>query len=128
METSILLAKFMGPVMLVSALAMLINKQIIHDIMEDFLASPALIFIAGVMALVLGLTVVIFHNHWVAGWPVIITLYGWIALVAGVIRIAFPSVVQKMARWFTAKPQVLVVSNSLSLALGAFLTFKGFLS
>ena len=128
MDTSILIAKYMGPVMLVAGLSFIVNKQNLHAIFEDFMASPGLIFIAGFMALVLGLTLVIFHNHWVAGWPVLITIYGWLALAGGVLRIVFPGVAVKMGRAMMQRDGLLMTSGAVNILLGAFLSYMGYLA
>ena len=64
MSTSILIAKLMGPVMLTAGLSMLVNGKNLDAMFEDFLNSPGLIFVAGVLALLMGLTIVNFHNIW----------------------------------------------------------------
>ena len=128
MDTSQLLAKYLGPVMLVAGLAFFINRQHLRAIFDDFLKSPALIFIAGFMALALGLTFVIFHNRWVADWPVIITIYGWLALVGGVMRIAFPQVAIKMGRAMIDRQALIMTSGVFNVLLGAFLTYMGYLA
>lgn len=128
MDASILIAKFMGPVMLATSFAMLVNRPNMRAIFEDFLDSPGLIFTAGFLALVLGLAIVIFHNHWVAGWPVIITVYGWIALAAGVVRMSFPAVVKKMGQVMIGNDALMIIAALFNTALGAFLTYQGFLA
>lgn len=126
METSRLIAKFIGPVMLVAALSGLLNSKRIMAIFEDFIESPALIFIAGVMTLVMGLTLVIFHNSWVADWTVIITIFGWIAIAGGIMRMAFPMLAIEMGRRMIGQKKMLAVIAILNLALGAFFTYQGY--
>lgn len=128
MNTSILIAKYMGPVMLVAGLSFFLNRKNLRALFEDFMGSPALIFIAGFMALILGLTLVIFHNHWVAGWPVLITIYGWLALVGGVLRIVFPDVAIKMGAAMVKRDGLLMTSGVTNILLGAYLTYKGYLA
>ena len=128
METSILIAKFMGPVMLVAGFAMLVNKDNMRTIFEDFIASPALIFIAGFLALMLGLVLVIFHNRWAIGWPVIITIYGWIALFAGVGRMAFPALEKRMGTAMMKSEAFLTAAAIFNVLLGGFLAYQGYLA
>jgi hypothetical protein len=127
METSILFAKFMGPAMLVSGIAVLVNRKNIHAVTEDFLNSPALIYLAGFLALLLGLAILIFHNVWVAGWPVIITIVGWIALGAGIVRMCFPALVKKIGTAMMERGALIMIASAFNTALGAFLTYMGFL-
>ena len=90
MDTSILIAKFMGPVILAASLSMFINRDQVTRIFEDFTNSPGMIFLAGVMTLLMGLTLVIFHNKWEANWTLIITIFGWIGIAGGLMRMMFP--------------------------------------
>ena len=126
MDTSILIAKYIGPVMLVAALAGLLNAKQIMAIFEDFIKSPALIFIAGVMTLVMGLTLVIFHNRWVADWSVIITIFGWIGIAGGILRMAFPAFAIQTGKRMLGQTKMLAVIAVLNASLGAFLTYKGY--
>jgi len=128
MDTSILIAKFMGPTMIVAGCSMFLNRKRMTAIFEDFVKSPALIFLAGFMALILGLAFVIFHNHWVAGWPVLITIYGWLALFGGILRVVFPEVAMSMGKWMLEKEMMLVVSGVANILLGAFFTYQGYLA
>ena len=128
MDTSVLIAKYLGPVMLVAGCAMVVNRTRMMAVFEDFVNSPALIFIAGFMALALGLTFVIFHNRWVADWPVIITLYGWLALVGGVLRVAFPQLAMSVGKWMLQREMLLTVSGLANILLGLFLTYMGYLA
>ncbi len=128
METSQLIAKFIGPVMLVAAVSGLLNSKQIMAIFEDFIESPALIFIAGVMTLVMGLTLVIFHNRWVADWTVIITIFGWIGIAGGIMRMAFPMLAIETGRKMIGQKKLLAVIAVLNMLLGGFLTYQGYLA
>ena len=47
----------------------------------EFIGSRALIYVAGVLAFMPALALVLAHNVWVADWRVLITLIGWFALI-----------------------------------------------
>jgi hypothetical protein len=127
-DTSILIAKYLGPVMLVAGLSMLVNGKNLDAVFEDFLNSPGLIYVAGVMALVMGLTIVIFHNIWSADWRGFITLFGWIGIFAGIFRMGFPTAVKSMGGWMMKNRAFITISAVLNAALGAYLTYKGFIA
>ena len=57
---------------------------------SEFMASPALIFLSGVITLPAGLAIVLTHNVWTADWRVVITIVGWLAVVTGAIRMIVP--------------------------------------
>ena len=90
------------------------------------LDSRALLFIAGLIAFVAGLAIVLTHNVWVAGWPVIITIFGWASLFAGIIRIVFPDQVAQLGRRAADSQGFLLFGIVLYLGLGAWLIYAGY--
>ncbi|MCH7663911.1 MAG: hypothetical protein IH859_08610 [Chloroflexi bacterium] len=83
MQTSIFIAKLIGPVLVVIGLAGVINYERFRKLAREFIESEALIFLSGIITLPVGLAIVNTHNVGVMSWPVIITLFGWIAVGAG---------------------------------------------
>ncbi len=126
METSKLLARIMGPVMIVQAIGIVINLAEFQRIYEEFSKSPSLCYLGGLMAFLLALLVLQFHNRWEAGWPVLITIVSWIALIKGLILILFPGSVLILWQPFMASPTPLIISMIISGAVGVFLTIKGY--
>ena len=98
MPTSILIARLIGPILVVVGLAGLINSKLLQDLGREALASRSLIFFAGILALLAGLAVVNTHNVWSSGWPVLITLFGWLAIAGGILRIGFPGLTKSLAQ------------------------------
>ena len=54
METSIFLARLLGPTMLVIGLGLLVNRATYRALSLEILDSPALIYLAGLIAFVVG--------------------------------------------------------------------------
>jgi uncharacterized protein YjeT (DUF2065 family) len=127
METSILIARLIGPLLVMTGLIMLVTSQAVQDMAREFLASRALIFIAGVLALLGGLAIVNTHNVWTAGWPVIITIFGWLAVIGGIVRMGFPALTKSVGEAMLARHAGLRVSAVIQLALGLYLMFVSYL-
>lgn len=125
MQTSLFIAKIVGPMLVIPGLIGLANPSHVKTVGKEFLKSPALIFVAGAMALIAGLAVVNTHAVW-TGWPLIITLMGWLMLAAGVVRMGFPGIVASMGESMIANETVLRVLGASQVALGAFLMWKGY--
>ena len=128
MQRSIFLAKLIGPFLAVCGVALIFNAEAFRTIGDEIVRSPALIYLAGVLALVAGLAIVNTHNEWVEDWRVSITLIGWLCLFAGFVRLVFPRNVAALGSSVVAS-----VSNNwiigegvVILALGAWLSFKGY--
>ena len=127
METSILIARLIGPLLVMTGLIMLVTPQAVQDMAREFLASRALIFIAGVLALLGGLAIVNTHNVWTAGWPVIITIFGWLAVIGGIVRMGFPALTKSVGEAMLSRHAGLRVSAVIQLALGLYLMFVSYL-
>jgi hypothetical protein len=79
------------------AISLLANLGKSQTIIEGLSQSPALVMIAGYAAFVPGLAIVYFHNRWTGGWPVLVTIMGWLSLVVGLLRMVFPTQIAAMA-------------------------------
>ncbi|HYA79991.1 MAG TPA: hypothetical protein VED87_03570, partial [Methylocystis sp.] len=85
MTTSKIIAALLGPTLVVSGAMVLLNLDAMPAILEELSKSPMLIVLAGYAAFVPGLAIVYFHNRWTGGWPVLITVLGWLSLIIGFI-------------------------------------------
>ena len=126
MAISTYLAKLIGPIFLTIGIGMLVNGPFYRVLIGEALASHVLIYLSGVLSLLAGLAIVIAHNRWSGGWPVIITVIGWLMVIGGVIRIVVPQVVQAVAATIYTGAAAIIVAAILCVALGGFLSFKGF--
>lgn len=127
MQTSIYLARLIGPMLLVIGVGMLINRDGYRSMAREFLGSRALIYIAGLLAFLPGLALVLAHNVWVADWRVIVTVLGWLAVIGGTFRILFPQEVTRIGTRAIAYPNTLLIGGVATLILGAFLSYCGYM-
>jgi hypothetical protein len=126
MGTSIFLAKLIGPVCLVIGLALLINGAAFRTLAKEFLDSPPLMFLSGVITLPAGLAIVLTHNVWAGDWRILITILGWLAVIGGAVRILAPQRAAAIGRTMLANPSTLHISTGVYLLIGALLCFFGY--
>ena len=126
MQSSILIARLLGPLLVVAGLTMLANPKDPLEVARQFLASRALIYLAGILALLAGLAIVNTHNLWVADWPVVITLFGWLAILGGILRIGFPALTKSIGEKMLARPSQLRIIGLVQAALGVFLMYVAY--
>jgi hypothetical protein len=126
LATSILIAKLIGPVLLVAAVVMLADAKGLQEMAREFLRDRALIYITGVLAMLGGLSIVNTHNIWIVDWPVIITLFGWAMMIGGAVRMALPSAVRSIGGAMMENPTLIRVAGAVWVLIGAFLTYKGY--
>ncbi len=127
MSTSIFLAKLIGPFFLIVAAALLINQSQFRLLTDEFMRSPALVFLTGLIVLPVGLAIVLTHNVWTADWRVLITVLGWLTVFKGAIRLLAPQQTLNVGRTFLAKPNVITIGAAIWLVIGAVLCFYGYL-
>ena len=127
MALSIFLAKAFCLYFLVTGIALCINKQRYIDIYKDMMNRPALLVLAGVMATIIGILLVLSHNVWILRWPVLVTVAGWLSFLKGTMLLVFP---QSIATLFTPlyTEKRLTMIGYYILALAAIYGYFGFFS
>jgi hypothetical protein len=126
MQTSVFLARLIGPVMLVVGLAVLANQRAFRDMAEEFLASRALLFLSGLLIMPMGLAIVLTHNVW-ADWRALITLFGWLNLIGGAVRLLAPDTVMRTGHAMLRRPYFTTIAAAIWVALGLLFCLFGFL-
>ena len=127
MDTSIFLAKLIGPALIVIGLGLVFNRAIYQVVAEEVIKSRALLYLFGALNLVVGLAIVLTHNVWAPSWKLIITIIGWFALVRGALRLLIPQQIGDfLSRILTRGPQVLFGTGVVAILVGAVLAWKGF--
>ena len=120
MQTTVFLAQFWGSLFMIlgalSAGAKLLNRVI------NYTEDKTITIATGYITMLLGLATVVAHNVWVWDWPVAITILGWVTLLKGIEKVAFPQRINKMAQFF--KPNSAVWGIVIFL-IGAFFFWIG---
>ncbi len=124
MELSIFLAKFLGFYCVLIAIAMLINATRFKAFILENANNTSIILFSGILALIFGLLIVLAHNIWV-GWPILITLIGWLALLKGVTRLYFSDGWARYTKVF-AENNYYYAAVLFTLILGLVLLYFGF--
>ena len=128
MRTSLGIARLMGPVLSAIGLGMLSNQAVYQQMARQFLAGYPFIYFSGILALVAGLAILNAHNFWTRDWRSLITAMGWFLTVVGVFRIFAPQLVPFVAGSFMTQSGFFLVAGVIFLALGGFITFKGYMT
>ena len=89
MDISLFLAKFWGWYLIIFFVILTFNPKRIRQIFDD-LKDEKFLIITSFIAIIIGLTNILFHNIWELNWKLIITLIGWLALFKGLSLFIFP--------------------------------------
>ncbi len=125
METSTLIAKIIGLIYLSFGVGILLNGNYYKKEIPKLLENTAYLIFGGFMAIILGVLIIENHNYWVKNWTVLITIIGWIALVKGMVLLAFPTVVSRY-KSFLNIPKFYAILGVLIVIFGLFFTYFGY--
>ena len=81
---------------------------------------------SGIASLLAGLAMLNAYAAWTADWRVVVTVVGWILVIAGIVRIVIPQLVTTLATTIYSGPTALSITAVIVLVVGGFLTFKGY--
>ncbi len=100
MELSILIAKIISLIYLSVGIGAIFSADYYRRLVDDLFDNAGLTYVTGFMTVVIGVLIVNYHNIWAWDWIVLITMIGWLALIKGVLIIAFPKFVQGYSKLF----------------------------
>jgi hypothetical protein len=118
------LATVLGWYLIIISLFLLWRRDIVSGVMGEIMGQRGLLFILAVLTVILGLLMVVSHNVWVIGWPVVVTLLSWLVLISGLLRLLFPDIAIRMAQGFQRNPNRLIAVGVVLLIIGIFLLFN----
>ena len=124
--TSTLIARLLGPMLIAISIAMLLNRNVFQHLIGEFIHSHALIFISGILTLLGGLAIVNTHNIWVRDWRTILTVFGWLAVIGGVVRIILPQFVTSVGEAFFSTQSNGMIAGGILLLLGGYISLMGY--
>jgi hypothetical protein len=120
-------ARLIGLWVVLTVLGIAANRQASFDALNAFFSDPALMWITGIFTVLVGLVIVVAHNYWTGGvLPVLVTLYGWVALIKGLLFVWLPSSAQTEFYRALHFEKFYGVYFVVALALGGYLVYGGF--
>lgn len=69
------LAAVIGWYLVIVSLFLLFRHEAVNAAMSEIISQRGLLFILAIITIILGLLMVVGHNVWVMGWPVVVTLF-----------------------------------------------------
>jgi hypothetical protein len=127
MQTSIFLARLIGTPLLIIGAAVLLNQAWYRTMIREVIASKISFYVAAALGLIVGLAIVLAHNVWTLNWRVLITLFGWVNLLRGVVTVLFPAQAMEFAgRHIGGSKHVPLIPGAVAVILGLILCFFGY--
>jgi len=126
---TIFLARLIGLYCLLFGLAMVVRKEAMLEMVAALIRNGPVLLIIEVIGVTAGLAIVLGHNVWSGGaLPIVVTLLGWIILIRGVVLLFLSP--QGKVRFFEMFrfAELFYLYVGITLVLGLYLTFAGFIS
>ena len=128
MRNPITIARLIGPVLAVVGVGMLANTATYKAMAAQQLNAFPMIYLSGVLVLLAGLAILNAHHAWTRDWRSVITALGWILTTVGTFRVIAPQFFTFVGRNILVHDGFFVGAGIVLLALGGFITFKGYVA
>jgi hypothetical protein len=128
MQKSLTIARLVGPVLAAIGIGMLANQATYREMATQFLGGLPFIYFSGVLALVAGLYILNVHHAWTPDWRSAVTAIGWVLTCVGAFRIIAPQFANFIATAIVANAGFFSGLGVVLIALGSFITFKGYVA
>jgi uncharacterized membrane protein len=126
MPSSIFIAQLLGPLYVVVGAALLLRAETFVGILQDFVRSPAVVYLAGFLGLLAGTALALMHNVWVLDWRLVITLIGWLSIVRALVTMFRPEWVVAFGSKMLGRRAYLVGGGAMNLLIGLVLSYFGY--
>lgn len=123
MDISIFLAKLIGLYLVIVSVICLVRKKQVKATGKELACCKSTLAVTAEISLIFGLVIAIDHSIWELNWKGLITLLGYLMIIKGIIRFAFPSFVKNLA---TKMDKTYWVMSIVMLIIGIYLTYCGF--
>ena len=120
-------ARVLGPWLVIVPGVIASRAPDMHALASDFFKSDLFVWFAGALLLFCGLLIIAFHQYWSSAAAVLISLFGWVLAIRGLVLMAAPGLYERAGAVVDTVPLVRMVFGVL-IAIGLYLTYVGWLA
>ena len=120
-------ARVIGPWLVIVPGIIVLHASGMGALASEFFKTELFVWFAGALLLFAGLLIIAFHQYWSSAAAVIISLFGWILALRGLLLMAAPALYERAAGPMEAIAVVRLVFGVL-VAIGFYLTYVGWLA
>ena len=128
MDSSLRIARLVGPALCAVGVGMLANQSTYREMATQFIGGLPFIYFSGILLLLAGLAILNAHPAWTRDWRSVLTALGLAFTCVGAFRIVAPQFANFIGATFIANAGFLTGLGVFLLALGGFITFKGYVA
>jgi hypothetical protein len=121
-------ARVMGPYLVIVPTIIALRAPDMGAFASEFFKSDLTVWFTGAGLLFAGLMIIAFHQYWSTLAAVLISLFGWILVLRGVVLMAAPDLYERAGIYLGgAVPLVRLIFVAIA-AMGLYLTYVGWLT
>jgi len=128
MESAILISKIIGIIYISFGIGMLVNPSFYQREIPKLLEKSTYLILGGSLAVVFGFLIIESQKTWTNDWQYIVTIVGWIAIIKGVVLLAFPSSMKLYKPMFESKTLMTALTYLVILIGVLFIAFGFFMN
>jgi uncharacterized membrane protein HdeD (DUF308 family) len=126
METTILLSKVLGLFITIVGVVVMVRKEYFIPLISVFVKERFTRLVMSIVELMAGLFLVVTHNDFSSGPAAIITLFGYVAVIEGILYLITPDkTLQTLISKFN-NPKIYLFGGLASVVVGLYLANAGF--
>lgn len=126
MELSLFLAQVIGIVFFILGCGVICNAGYYKKAYSAMLKNEGTILLSTILALTIGSFLVLTHNVWDPNWTVLITIFGWLALLKGFLLAIFPQQMIALSVKILKNTWVYYTAGTFYTIIGVVLLYFGF--
>lgn len=122
--TDVQIFQLAGILLTVIGLAWVIKPKLLAETIQDFAESRGVFLLTGLLTMIAGYLLIVFHNVWNSDITVIITILGWVAFLKGLFIVIVPATTLNLygtlskTKYFTVMPWLVLIVGIVGLYLG----------
>ncbi len=121
-------ARVIGPLMLIMGAVVIARFDDIALVLPAFFHDAPLVFVVGAVTLIAGLVLLAAHHHWSNATAVLITFFGVLTTLRGIVLLVAPGFIAAFAANAMRATPVAFIAGAIALLLGLWLTYAGWLA
>lgn len=120
-------ARVIGPWLVIGPGIIVLRASAMGALASEFFKNGLFVWFAGALLLFMGLLIIVFHQCWSSLAAVMISLFGWILALRGVVLMAAPALYERAGMSLEA-PDIVRLLFGILVAVGLYLTYVGWLA
>jgi len=120
-------ARIIGPWLVLVPGIIFLRAPDMNELAAEFFKSILFVWFAGALLLFAGLLIIAFHQYWSSVAAVLISLFGWILALRGLVLMAAPKLYERAGVLANSVSAVRLIFGVL-IAAGLYLTYVGWVA